>query len=146
MVKIRLARFGKKKQPTYRIIATQARAKRNTMALEYLGSYNPFDKKNKIQYKKDRIQYWLDNGAQPTYTVKSLLIIDGFMKADIKKRPITKKSATKPEKKAVKTQPAEPKAKAEAKSEVPIEAESEDKTPLVSETKVTSTKESKKDA
>jgi len=93
MVKIRLARFGKKKQPTYRVVATNARTKRNTLALEYLGSYNPFGKKNKFQFDKERVQYWLDNGAQPSYTVKSLLIKDGFLKADIKKRPAAKKSA-----------------------------------------------------
>lgn len=115
MVKIRLARFGKKKQPTYRVVATDARTKRNTLALEYLGSYNPFDKKNKFQFDKERVQYWLDNGAQPTYTVKSLLIKDGFLKADIKKRPAAKKTA----KVEAKTEKEEPKAKAE---EVKVEA------------------------
>ncbi|RIK74440.1 30S ribosomal protein S16 [candidate division KSB1 bacterium] len=89
MVKIRLARFGKKKQPTYRVVVTNARTKRNTLALEYLGSYNPFAKKDKFQIDQERYQYWLDNGAQPTYTVKSLMVINGLMKADIKKPKAT---------------------------------------------------------
>ncbi len=90
MVKIRLARFGKRKQPFYRIVATSARTKRNSHALEYLGTYDPQSKANKIEFNKERIQYWLDNGAQPTYTVKSLFVINGFMKSDIKKRPAAK--------------------------------------------------------
>lgn len=102
MVKIRLARFGKKKQPTYRVVVTNARTKRNTLALEYLGSYNPFAKKDKFQIDQERYQYWLDNGAQPTYTVKSLMVINGLMKADIKKPKATKaeKVANKKEEKA----------------------------------------------
>lgn len=116
MVKIRLARFGKKKQPAYRIVATNARTKRNTLALEYLGSYNPFDKKNKFQFDKERIQYWLDNGAQPTYTVKSLLIKDGFLKADIKKRPAAKKTTKTQE--TVEKQETKAKTKTEEKVEV----------------------------
>lgn len=111
MVKIRLARFGKKKQPNYRIVAANARSKRNTQALEYLGSYNPFAKKEKFQFDKERVQYWLDNGAQPSYTVKSLLIKDGFMKADIKKRPAAKKTK-----------------EVEKKAEAKIETKSEEKT------------------
>ncbi len=116
MVKIRLARFGKKKQPTYRVVAVNARSKRNTQALEYLGSYNPFANKEKFQFDKERIQYWLDNGAQPTYTVKSLLIKDGFLKADIKKRPAPKKSE-KVEKKAEEKVEIKAEEKKETKSE-----------------------------
>ncbi|MCA9379911.1 30S ribosomal protein S16 [Candidatus Dojkabacteria bacterium] len=97
MVKIRLARFGKKKQPTYKVVVTNARTKRNTLALEYLGSYDPFAKKDKFKIDQDRYKYWIDNGAQPTYTVKSLMVINGYLKADIKK-PTTKKSEVKKEK------------------------------------------------
>lgn len=123
MVKLRLARFGKKKQPTYRVVAVSARSKRNTMALEYLGSYNPFDNKNKFSFNKERVQYWLDNGAKPTYTVKSLLIKDGFLKADIKKRPVVNevsKNSSK-EKVTVTTEKKTPvqEATAEAKSTKP---------------------------
>lgn len=94
MVKIRLARFGKKKQPAYRVVVTNARTKRNTLALEYLGSYDPFAKKDKFKIDQERYNYWVDNGAQPTYTVKSLMVINGLIKADIK-RPTVKKTETK---------------------------------------------------
>jgi len=115
MVKLRLARFGKRKQPLYRIVATSARTKRNSHALEYLGTYDPQSTSNKIEFDKERVQYWLDNGAQPTYTVKSLFVINGFMKADIKKRPVVKA------KKEVEVKPA----KAEAKVEPKVEAVAE---------------------
>lgn len=115
MVKIRLARFGKKRQPTYRVVAINAKTKRNTLALEYLGSYNPFGKKEKFQFDKDRIQYWLDNGAQPSYTVKSLLIKDGFLKADIKKRPVAKKILSTKEKVEIKIENKEKKDKSDTK-------------------------------
>ena len=97
MVKIRLAIFGKKKQPSYRVVVTNARTKRNTLALEYLGSYDPFAKKDKFKIDQERYNYWVDNGAQPTYTVKSLMVINGLIKADIK-RPTVKKSEPKTEK------------------------------------------------
>lgn len=91
MVKLRLARFGKKKQPKYRIIATNLRSKRNGEALEYLGIYDPLQNPSLIELNTERVKYWIENGAQPTYTVKSLLVISGFMKADIKKRPAKEK-------------------------------------------------------
>jgi small subunit ribosomal protein S16 len=114
MVKIRLARFGKKKQPTYKVVVTNARTKRNTLALEYLGSYDPFAKKDKFKIDQDRYNYWIDNGAQPTYTVKSLMVINGYLKADIKK-PTTKKSEVKKEKTESKKEAVE--VKAESKKE-----------------------------
>lgn len=117
MVKIRLARFGKRKQPLYRIVATSARTKRNSHALEYLGTYDPQSTSNKIEFDKERVQYWLDNGAQPTYTVKSLFVINGFMKADIKKRPVAKA------KKEVEEKSAKVEAKVEPKVEEVIEEE-----------------------
>lgn len=126
MVKIRLARFGKKKQPTYRVVVTNARTKRNTLALEYLGSYDPFAKKDKFKIDQDRYNYWVDNGAQPTYTVKSLMVINGLIKADIK-RPTVKKSEVKVEKPESKKENKEE--KAEAKEEkVEIKAETTEET------------------
>lgn len=101
MVKIRLARFGKKKQPIYRVVAMNARSKRNGEVLEYLGTYDPKTNPSTIELDTNRIQYWLDNGAQPTYTVKSLFVMTGFKKADIAKRPPQKKEEKKAEKKEV---------------------------------------------
>lgn len=110
MVKIRLARFGKRKQPLYRIVATSARTKRNSHALEYLGTYDPQSTSNKIEFNQERVQYWLDNGAQPTYTVKSLFVINGFLKTDIKKRPVVKAKKQVEEKSAKTEVKVEPKA------------------------------------
>lgn len=121
MVKIRLARFGKKKQPAYRVVVTNARTKRNTLALEYLGSYDPFAKKDKFKIDQDRYNYWIGNGAQPTYTVKSLMVINGFIKADIKKHSI-KKSEVKKEKTENKKE-----AMAEVKEESKVEESKSEK-------------------
>lgn len=107
MVKIRLARFGKKKQPAYRVVVTNARTKRNTLALEYLGSYDPFAKKDKFKIDQDRYNYWIENGAQPTYTVKSLMVINGLIKADIKRPTVKKTETKKAEKVEVKKEKAE---------------------------------------
>jgi small subunit ribosomal protein S16 len=73
MVKIRLARFGKKKQASYRIVAADSRAKRNGRFLEVLGFYNPKADPFVLTLKKDRIKHWLSVGAKPTGTVARLL-------------------------------------------------------------------------
>jgi small subunit ribosomal protein S16 len=75
MVKIRLARFGKKKQPIYRIVAADIRARRDGRFLERLGWYNPRAKEDetKLELKIDRIQHWLSVGAKPTNTVANLI-------------------------------------------------------------------------
>jgi len=80
MVKIRLARFGKKKQPTYRIVAADSRAKRDGRFLEVLGFYNPKTEPFVLTLKKDRIKYWLSVGAKPTETVAKLLSRDDELK------------------------------------------------------------------
>jgi len=72
MVRIRLTLRGKKHQHTYRIIVVDGRRKRDTgNYLEDLGYYNPRTKEAKLS--KESIKRWLDNGAQPTSTVKSLI-------------------------------------------------------------------------
>ncbi|MFA5358681.1 MAG: 30S ribosomal protein S16 [Patescibacteria group bacterium] len=74
MIRIRLARFGAKKRPTYRL-AIFDRAKDNLgKAIEYLGSYNPRTNPKTIQFNTERIKYWLSKGAQPTPTVHNLLV------------------------------------------------------------------------
>ncbi|MBN1263275.1 MAG: 30S ribosomal protein S16 [Candidatus Pacebacteria bacterium] len=72
MVKIRLARFGKKHQPTYRIVAVDSREKRSGKYLEVLGFYNP--SLHPPQVKLDQKSYlnWLEKGAQPSATVANL--------------------------------------------------------------------------
>jgi small subunit ribosomal protein S16 len=72
MVRIRLTRRGAKKQPFYRVIAADQRARRDGRFIEQLGYYNPM---NKAVFKLDleRIDHWLGLGAQPTDTVKALI-------------------------------------------------------------------------
>ena len=75
MVKIRLARFGKKKQPTYRIVATDKRFARDGRHLERLGWYNPRAgaDESRIRVNIERVRYWLSVGAQPTDTARALI-------------------------------------------------------------------------
>jgi len=73
MVKIRLARHGAKKRPFYRIVATDARAPRDGRFLERLGSYDPTQEPAVIVIKHDKLQRWLQQGAQPTQTVARLI-------------------------------------------------------------------------
>ena len=72
-VKLRLRRMGKKKQPIYKMVASDSRSPRDGKFLEAVGFYNPLTKPHTLELKEDRILYWLNVGAQPTHTVKSLL-------------------------------------------------------------------------
>lgn len=86
-VKLRLRRMGKKKQPIYKIVAADSRSPRDGKFIEAVGIYNPLTNPHTIDLKDDRINYWLDNGAQPTNTVKSLLNQKGItLKRDLVKR------------------------------------------------------------
>ena len=71
-VKLRLRRMGKKKQPIYKVVAADSRSPRDGKFLEAIGIYNPLTNPHTLELKEDRVNYWLDNGAQPTDTVKSL--------------------------------------------------------------------------
>ncbi|MFQ5662435.1 MAG: 30S ribosomal protein S16 [Terriglobia bacterium] len=73
MLRIRLARVGKKKQPAYRIVVMDQRRARDSAYVEVVGHYNPRRQPTAISLKADRIQYWLGKGAQPTDTVRSFL-------------------------------------------------------------------------
>ncbi|MFZ1282084.1 MAG: 30S ribosomal protein S16 [Ignavibacteriaceae bacterium] len=93
-VKLRLRRMGKKKQPIYKVVAADARSPRDGKFLEVVGIYNPLTKPHTIDLKEDRVNYWLDNGAQPTDTVKSLLSQKGInLKRDIAKRKLSDEKA-----------------------------------------------------
>ncbi len=93
-VKLRLRRMGKKKQPIYKIVAADARSPRDGKFLEAVGIYNPLTNPHTIDLKEDRINYWLDNGAQPTDTVNSLLKQKGInLKRDIAKRKLPEEKA-----------------------------------------------------
>jgi small subunit ribosomal protein S16 len=73
MLMIRLARFGAKKKPTYRIVVIQKERARDSRAVEVVGHYNPVAKPAVVHLKHDRIDHWLKNGAQPSDTVARLL-------------------------------------------------------------------------
>ena len=80
-VKLRLTRIGKKKQPQYRIVAADARSPRDGRFIEIIGQYAPRQTENSLTVKTDRANHWLDVGAQPTDTVRSLLRRAGVLKA-----------------------------------------------------------------
>jgi len=77
-VKIRLARHGAKKKPFYRIVAADIESPRDGRSLERLGTYDPMVDPSVVELKEDRIRYWMNEGATPTTTVKSLLKKKGF--------------------------------------------------------------------
>jgi len=77
-VKIRLARHGTKKRPFYRIVVADSESPRDGRYLENVGTYNPLIDPADVTLKQERIKYWIEKGAIPTDTVKSLLKKEGF--------------------------------------------------------------------
>jgi small subunit ribosomal protein S16 len=73
MLAIRLARFGAKKKPTYRVVVIDKERARNSRSVEVVGHYNPVAQPAQIQLDRERIEYWMKNGAQPSVTVSRLL-------------------------------------------------------------------------
>ena len=73
MVKIRLRRMGAKKAPYYRIVVADSRSPRDGRFIEELGTYDPMADSEKLKVNKERVAYWIANGAQPTDTVRGLL-------------------------------------------------------------------------
>ena len=73
MLAIRLARFGAKKKPTYRVVVIDKERARNSRSVEVVGHYNPIAKPAQVQLDRERIEYWIKNGAQPSDTVNRLL-------------------------------------------------------------------------
>jgi small subunit ribosomal protein S16 len=76
-VKLRLVRTGKKKQPTYRLVAADSRSPRDGRFIEIIGTYEPRQDPSLIKIDNDRAVHWLRHGAQPTETVEKLLRISG---------------------------------------------------------------------
>ena len=77
-VKIRLARHGAKKSPFYRIVVADSESPRDGRYLENVGTYDPLINPAKVILKSDRVKYWIEQGAKPSDTVRSLLIKEGF--------------------------------------------------------------------
>ena len=89
MLTIRLKRVGRKNQPSYKVIVTPKKLGGPAgKPVEYLGWYNSLQKK--FELKKERIQYWMSQGAQPSASLHNLLVKSGMVSAG--KIPVHKKS------------------------------------------------------
>lgn len=117
MLKIRLARVGKRKKPVYRLIVSENTKDTYGRFLEILGHYNPFTKV--IEVNKDRILYWISKGAQPSPTAHNLLVDQNVIQADKVKASKSKK------KKAEATPEAKPKETKESTETVPVETKTQ---------------------
>ncbi len=76
-VRLRLMRMGKKKQPTYRVVAADSRKARNGRFIEIVGTYNPRQEPSLVEIDNERALHWLRHGAQPSERVQKLLVISG---------------------------------------------------------------------
>ena len=83
MLKIRLARVGKKKQPTYRVVVADARAKRDGRYVEIIGQYNPRTEPNTFVIDEEKARDWMRKGAQPTERIHKLFATVGLMEAPV---------------------------------------------------------------
>jgi small subunit ribosomal protein S16 len=166
-VKLRLRRMGKKKQPIYKVVAADARSPRDGKFIEALGLYNPKTNPVTVDIKEERVNYWLDVGAQPTDTVKNLLSRKGvFLKRDMVERGLSEEQIEsgllefnklqeekvakklKAKGKSKKSEPeteakTETEVKAEAKPETETEVKVEDKPETETEVKVEDKPETK---
>ena len=134
MVKISLTRIGKRNQPHYRIVVRPARSKRDGKALEYIGYYNPRSNPTTVTLDLERAKYWLSVGAQPTDTVRDMLIKEKLLpeykqpgeksKKALKKEKTDAEGEEKKENTKVEEKPAK---KVEAKEEVVVEEKKETK-------------------
>ncbi|MEM6393951.1 MAG: 30S ribosomal protein S16 [Planctomycetota bacterium] len=75
MVRLRFKRFGRTHRPFYRLCAMDKRSPRDGQAIEELGTYDPLEKDDAkaVNFKDERVKYWLSVGAQPSETVAALL-------------------------------------------------------------------------
>ncbi|WP_320171363.1 30S ribosomal protein S16 [Maridesulfovibrio sp.] len=75
-IKLRLTRMGSKKRPFYRMVAINSETRRDGRPLEYVGYYNPMVEPVEVKIDKEKVEKWLERGAEPSATVKSLLKAD----------------------------------------------------------------------
>lgn len=80
MVKLRLKRMGAKKVPFYRIVAADSRSPRDGRDIEVIGTYNPTKEPAIITVDEEKAIKWLNNGAIPTDTVRTILSKQGIIK------------------------------------------------------------------
>lgn len=121
MLKFKLARVGKKKAPEYRILVVESAKDPYGKYVEKVGNYNPRTNPSTITVNKERVEYWLGQGVQPTATVHNIFVAEGLIKegkqkakavrlTDKRREKIAEKAAAEQEAKAA----AEEKAKEEA--------------------------------
>lgn len=94
MLKLRLARAGRKKRPFYRVVVTEHTAPRDGRFLEIVGQYDPIADPASFTIHADRVQHWLSQGAQPTATVHRLLHKEGLI-GELKTKPRSKRADAK---------------------------------------------------
>jgi len=131
-VKLRLMRMGKKKQPTYRVVAADSRKARNGRIIEAVGFYDPRRDPSVIEIDNEKAVGWLRNGAQPTERVEKLLKITGAWD-DFKGQPAGTSATPPPAPKAKAETPAPSPAKDEAEAsaeEAPVEEASAEEAPV----------------
>ena len=87
-VKLRLMRVGKKKQPSYRVVAADSRSPRDGRFIEIVGIYDPRPDPSAIRIDNDKAVGWLRQGAQPTESVRKLLEISGAWEEFSGKAPV----------------------------------------------------------
>ena len=85
-VKIRLRRMGSKKAPFYRVVVADSRYPRDGRFIEEIGTYNPLTDPAEVKIDAEKAKTWIKNGAQPTETVKALLVKEGIVEADKKSK------------------------------------------------------------
>ena len=115
-LKIRLARAGSKKRPYYHVVVADARSPRDGRFIETLGSWNPMLPKDaeRVTLKNERIQHWLDVGAQPTDRVLRFLDQAGLAKREAKNNPKKAEPGKKAQERAAAAAAAAAKAEGEA--------------------------------
>lgn len=126
MLKIRLARVGKKKAPTYRVVIADARAPRDGRYVEIVGTYNPRTEPTTFIIDEEKVKDWLTKGAQPTMIIHKMLAKQGLMKAPVFPPPKPKAAPPEPPARAAApavAAPATPAAVAVAEPEAAVAVE-----------------------
>ncbi|MBQ4541533.1 MAG: 30S ribosomal protein S16 [Clostridia bacterium] len=85
-VKMRLTRMGDKKAPFYRVVVADSRVARDAKYIDLIGTYNPLTNPAEVKIDAEKAKTWIKNGAQPTDTVKALLVKEGIVESDKKSK------------------------------------------------------------
>ena len=85
-VKMRLTRMGDKKTPFYRVVVADSRVARDAKYIDLIGTYNPLTNPAEVKIDAEKAKTWIKKGAQPTDTVKALLVKEGIVEADKKSK------------------------------------------------------------